>query len=235
MKASIKKVFWKSVTVKKEDKYYVIYLDKHLLKTPAQSLLKLPNRKIANMVANEWLEQEREINYKNMLANNLVNLAIDKVRHEEEEIRNLLKDYAQTDLLYYRSEKPEELIDKQSALWDPFLNWIKERFKVSFKVTHGVMPIDQPKKSLNCLKSQLNKMSIFQLACFHELVTISGSFILSLAAVERITSPGRIWKAAILDENWQSSVWGEDDEQKINLNRKKIAFFKAYEVYHSLS
>ena len=97
------------------------------------------------------------------------------------------------------------------------------------------MPIDQPKKSLNCLKSQLNKMSIFQLACFHELVTISGSFILSLAAVERITSPGRIWKAAILDENWQSSVWGEDDEQKINLNRKKIAFFKAYEVYHSLS
>ena len=29
------------------------------------------------------------------------------------------------------------------------------------------MPIDQPKKSLNCLKSQLNKMSIFQLACFH--------------------------------------------------------------------
>ena len=78
-------------------------------------------------------------------------------------------------------------------------------------------------------------MSIFQLASFHELVTISGSFILSLAAVERIMSPERIWKAAILDENWQSSVWGEDDEQKINLNRKKIAFFKAYEVYHSLS
>ncbi len=45
----------------------------------------------------------------------------------------------------------------------------------------------------------------------------------------------RIWEAAILDENWQSSVWGEDGEQKINLNQKKIAFFKAYEVYHSLS
>ena len=124
MKESIKKVYWKSVTVKKEDKYYVIYLDKHLLRTPAQSLLKLPNRKIANMVANEWLEQEKEIDYKNMLANNLANLAIDKVRHEKLEIRNLLKDYAQTDLLYYRSEKPKELIDKQALLWDPFLKWI---------------------------------------------------------------------------------------------------------------
>ena len=78
-------------------------------------------------------------------------------------------------------------------------------------------------------------MSIFQLACFHELVTISGSFILSLAAIERLMSPDRIWEAAILDENWQLSVWGEDDEQKINLNLKKVAFFKAYEAYHSLS
>ena len=187
------------------------------------------------MVASEWLEQEKEIDYKTMIVNNLVNLAIDKVRNEEVEVRNLLKDYAQTDLLYYRSEKPEELIDKQSALWDPFLNWIRERFDISLKVTHGIMPIDQPKKSLNCLKSQMNKMSIFQLASFHELVTISGSFILSLAAVERTMSLDRIWEAAILDENWQSSVWGEDDEQKMNLNRKKIAFFKADEIYHALS
>ncbi len=235
MKAKIRKVFWKSVLVKKESNYYVVYLDKHLLKTPAQSLLKLPNRKIANIVANEWLEQEKEIDYKNMLANNLINLAIDKVRHEKLEIRNLLKDYAQTDLLYYRSEKPKELIDKQALLWDPFLKWIKERYNVSLKVTNGVMPIDQPKKSLDCLKSQMNKMSIFQLASFHELVKISGSFILGLAAVEKIINPERIWEAAVLDENWQSSLWGEDDEQKINLNLKKIAFFKAFEVYHSLS
>ena len=81
----------------------------------------------------------------------------------------------------------------------------------------------------------MNKMSIFQLASFHELVKITGSFILSLAAVEKIMSPERIWEAAVLDENWQSSLWGEDDEQKINLNLKKIAFFKAFEVYHSLS
>ena len=235
MKAKIRKVFWKSVSVKKESNYYVVYLDKHLLKTPAQSLLKLPNRKIANLVANEWLEQEKEIDYKNMLANNLANLAIDKVRHEKLETRNLLKDYAQTDLLYYRSEKPKELIDKQALLWDPFLKWINERYNVSLKVTHGVMPIDQPKKSLDCLKSQMNKMSIFQLASFHELVKISGSFILSLAAVEKIMNPEKIWEAAVLDENWQSSLWGEDDEQKINLNLKKIAFFKAFEVYHSLS
>ena len=50
MKAKIRKVFWKSVSVKKESNYYVVYLDKHLLKTPAQSLLKLPNRKIAKIM-----------------------------------------------------------------------------------------------------------------------------------------------------------------------------------------
>jgi len=234
LKATIKNVFWKSVLVKKEENFFVIYLDQHLLKTPAQSLLKLPNRKIANIVANEWLEQEKEIDYKNMLANNLVNLAIDKVSNEEMEIRSLLKDYAQTDLLYYRSEKQADLIAKQSVLWDPFLNWIEERYNINLKITHGVMPIDQPKKSLDCLNSLIGKMSIFELASFHELVKITGSFILGLAVTESVMSADKIWEAATIDENWQSSLWGEDEEQKVNLNYKKQAFLKAIEVYHSL-
>jgi chaperone required for assembly of F1-ATPase len=56
-----------------------------------------------------------------------------------------------------------------------------------------------------------------------------------LAAVENAMPSENIWNAAILDENWQSSAWGEDQEQKKNLELKKVDFFKAIEVLSALA
>ena len=44
-----------------------------------------------------------------------------------------------------------------------------------------------------------------------------------------------IWDAAILDENWQASIWGEDVEQKQNIELKKLEFLKAIEISTLLS
>ena len=235
MAISIKKVFWKSVTVQKDGFDYVIYLDNHLLKTPKKSLIKLPNQKLADLVAKEWVEQINEIDYNIMPVNRLANAAIDKVGNNVDEVITLLGEYAGTDLLCYRVEEPNELIDQQILYWDPYIKWAEEKFGIKLNVTNGIVPIEQPVETMHLLISKMKNMSILKLTVFHELVTISGSYILGLAAVEKAMPSENIWNAAILDENWQSSAWGEDQEQKKNLELKKVDFFKAIEVLGALA
>ena len=235
MAISIKKVFWKSVTVQKDGFDYVIYLDNHLLKTPKKSLIKLPNQKLADLVAKEWVEQINEINYNIMPVNRLANAAIDKVGNNVDEVITLLGEYAGTDLLCYRVEEPNELIDQQILYWDPYIKWAEEKFGIKLNVTNGIVPIEQPVETMHLLISKMKNMSVLKLTVFHELVTISGSYILGLAAVEKAMPSENIWNAAILDENWQSSAWGEDQEQKKNLELKKVDFFKAIEVLGALA
>tara|TARA_B110000037_G_scaffold103828_1_gene120892 strand:+ start:313 stop:1020 length:708 start_codon:yes stop_codon:yes gene_type:complete len=235
MAISIKKVFWKSVTVQKDGFDYVIYLDNHLLKTPKKSLIKLPNQKLADLVAKEWVEQINEIDYNIMPVNRLANAAIDKVGNNVDEVITLLGEYAGTDLLCYRVEEPNELIDQQILYWDPYIKWAEEKFGIKLNVTNGIVPIEQPVETMHLLISKMKNMSVLKLTVFHELVTISGSYILGLAAVEKAMPSENIWNAAILDENWQSSAWGEDQEQKKNLELKKVGFFKAIEVLGALA
>ena len=235
MAISIKKVFWKSVTVQKDGFDYVIYLDNHLLKTPKKSLIKLPNQKLADLVAKEWVEQINEIDYNIMPVNRLANAAIDKVGNNVDEVITLLGEYAGTDLLCYRVEEPNELIDQQILYWDPYIKWAEEKFGIKLNVTNGIVPIEQPIETMHLLISKMKNMSVLKLTVFHELVTISGSYILGLAAVEKAMPSENIWNAAILDENWQSSAWGEDQEQKKNLELKKVGFFKAIEVLGALA
>ena len=235
MAISIKKVFWKSVTVQKDGFDYVIYLDNHLLKTPKKSLIKLPNQKLADLVAKEWVEQINEIDYNIMPVNRLANAAIDKVGNNVDEVITLLGEYAGTDLLCYRVEEPNELIDQQILYWDPYIKWAEEKFGIKLNVTNGIVPIEQPVETMHLLISKMKNMSVLKLTVFHELVTISGSYILGLAAVENAMPSENIWNAAILDENWQSSAWGEDQEQKKNLELKKVGFFKAIEVLGALA
>ena len=235
MAISIKKVFWKSVTVQKDGFDYVIYLDNHLLKTPKKSLIKLPNQKLADLVAKEWVEQINEIDYNIMPVNRLANAAIDKVGNNVDEVITLLGEYAGTDLLCYRVEEPNELIDQQILYWDPYIKWAEEKFGIKLNVTNGILPIEQSIETMHLLISKMKNMSTFKLTVFHELVTISGSYILGLAAVENAMPSEIIWNAAILDENWQSSAWGEDQEQKKNLELKKVGFFKAIEVLGALA
>ena len=235
MSLSIKKVFWNLVTIKQDASEYCIYLDNHLLKTPKKTVLKLPNYKLANLLVDELKQQKDEIDFTKMPANRLANAAIDQTRNQIFETRKILEEYADTDLLFYRAEKPQELIDEQILIWDPFISWAENRFYIKLNITTGVIPIRQHPKSIELLVSQMTQMSSFQLTVFNKLVTISGSYILGLAALENTMSAESIWNAAILDENWQASIWGEDVEQKKNIELKKLEFLKAIEISAMLS
>ena len=56
---------------------------------------------------------------------------------------------------------------------------------------------------------------------------LSGSALLALAVALRRLSPEEAWEAAHVDEDWQISQWGEDDEAKERRENRRRDFAAA--------
>ena len=160
------------------------------------------------------------------------NAAIDKVAPQRQDVIAHLGGYAGSDLLCYRAEGPDSLVARQAKAWDSLLGWAKNTFGSQLAVTHGVMPIEQDPRHLAALGAAMKPMSHFQLTGFHDLVTLSGSFVIGLAAAMDHLPATVLWDLSRLDEDWQIEQWGEDEEASEHAALKKAAFLHAREVYH---
>jgi len=54
----------------------------------------------------------------------------------------------------------------------------------------------------------------FAVAALHVMTTLSGSLLLTLMTAEGALSPRAAWRAAHVDQDFQISRWGEDDEAR---------------------
>lgn len=225
------KRFWTEVTIEDQAGGFTVRLDGRAVKTPAKRALIVPSRSMAEHIAAEWDAQEGGVAPESMPWTRSANAAIDKVATERADVEAHLAGYAATDLLCYRAEGPETLIGRQHAAWDPVLDWLDQKFGARLKTTSGVMPVAQSKSDIARLAAAMRPMSDFQLTGFYDLVTLSGSFGLALAAANGFQPVAEIWAASRLDEDWQIEQWGEDEEAKEVAALKKCAFLHATEVY----
>ena len=225
------KRFWSTVTVEAGPEDFSIRLDGRPVRTPAKRTLVLPTQAIARHVAAEWEAQEERVDPATMPWTLSANAAIDKVATQRREVMDLLSGYANTDLLSYRAAEPAELVLRQQKSWDPLLDWLESRHDVRFEVTRGVMPVEQDAACVSMLVRSMEPMSSFQLTGFHDLVTLSGSFVIALAAAERAFPVQDLWSASRLDESWQVEQWGEDVEAAEESVRKMRAFLHAAELF----
>ncbi|MEO9781142.1 MAG: ATP12 family protein [Sedimentitalea sp.] len=221
------KRFWKTTAVAKDGEGYAIELDQRRIKTPAKAALLLPTRPMAEAVAAEWDAQKEVINPLSMPVTRSANAAIDKVRHQHREVAEMLAAYGDTDLLCYRADTPEELIARQSDQWDPALDWAHETLGARLIPRNGVIHQPQPEAALACLAAPVHRMTEFELAGFHDLVSLSGSLILGFAAAANWRDADEIWQLSRLDENWQEEQWGADDEAQERTEIKRHAFLHA--------
>jgi chaperone required for assembly of F1-ATPase len=202
------KRFWSDVTV---DAERGIRLDGKPVRTPGRLPLVLPNRALAEAVADEWRSVEGEIDPRAMPLTGLSNAAIERVPADPAVFAANLAAYAESDLLCYRAEEPTDLVAHQAALWDPPLAWASQRYDVHFELVSGVMHQPQPDATIERLAVAVAVLSSFELAGLAPVVTISGSLVLALALLESEMSAGAVWAASNLDEDWQAEKWGEDD------------------------
>ena len=201
------KRFWKTVTIADG----AIELDGRPVRTPARALLTLPTPQLAEAVAEEWRSVGDELDPRAMPLTGLANAAIDQIAPNPAPFAADLARYGESDLLCYRAEMPEPLVERQAAQWDPLLDWARTRYDVHFETTAGIMHRPQPPATIARLQEVVAALDPFRLAALSPVVTISGSLVAALALLEGAADRDTVWRAAQLDEDWQAEQWGEDE------------------------
>ena len=85
----------------------------------------------------------------------------------------------------------------------------------------------QAPEALAELHRRTGALDPFELAAFHDLVSLTGSLILGFAALEQAFDPEEIWALSRLDETWQAEQWGRDDVAEQEAEIKRQAFLHA--------
>ncbi|MEM9710343.1 MAG: ATP12 family protein [Pseudomonadota bacterium] len=204
--------FWEEVSVRPENGGFRVYLDARSLRTPHRSELLAPSAGLAEEVAAEWRAQGERIDPLSMPFTRSLNSAIDKVAPNPGPVADMLAAYAETDLLCYRAEHPDELIARQAETWDPYLDWAAERYGARLQPVKGLMPVDQPAEAVAAVARAVHGLDPYALTAAHDLITLTGSVILGLSGIEGHAEADTLWHAARLDELWQIERWGEDEE-----------------------
>jgi chaperone required for assembly of F1-ATPase len=221
------KRFYKDVAVVLGDAGYEIKLDDRPVRTPARAALALPTERLAQAVADEWHAQGDTVDPRSMPFTGLANGAIDQIALNRESFAAGIARYGESDLLCYRAEGPAELIAREAAAWDPLLDWARHRYDVNFRVTHGIIPVDQPAETLERLEAAVMAYDPFMLAGLSTLVTLSGSLVCGLAIVEGGHDADAIWTASEIDEAWEIEQWGEDMEAAARSAKRRDEFAMA--------
>lgn len=223
------KRFYTDVTVLAEEGGFAIRLDGRPVRTPARALLALPTVALAEAVAQEWRAQGDTVDPASMPRTGLANAAIDHVAPDPPTFADGIARYAQSDLLCYRADSPDTLVARQSAAWEPLLDWARTRYDVTFAVTQGIIPVPQPEETLARLAVAVAALDPFTLAGLSTLVALSGSLVCGLAVVEGGHDVAALWQAAEIDEAWQVERWGEDAEAATRSARRAVDFAMAAE------
>ncbi len=231
----LRKKFYKNVTVEKIDSGYAILLDGKIAKTPSKKNLALPNIELAKQVAKEWQEQEKFIDPSKMALTRLVNSAIEGGSGACSALRAEIIKYAGSDLLLYRAKSPKELAQLQEEKWDRVLIALAQKFDVKFMPTFGIIHQEQPKKTLKILDNSLENLDNFTLCALMAITSLTGSALLAIAIYNSLIDADEAWEAAMIDENYNSSVWGEDLEEKERRQYKYQEFRAAIKLVNLLN
>lgn len=226
--------FWKETTVTEQDGGFCIALDGRPVRTPAKALLIVPTQALAEAIAAEWDAQVEKVDPQSMPVTRGANAALDKVAVQHAEVAELLVAYGDSDLLCYRADAPAELVARQAAQWDPLLDWLNDQYGVRLSVQSGVMHVAQSEAAMARLGAEVHGMTPFELAAFHDLVGLSGSLVLGLAAARDARPIGELWDLSRLDEAWQAEQWGIDDEAAEAEAVKKESFMNAKRFFDAV-
>jgi chaperone required for assembly of F1-ATPase len=189
-----------------------ISLDARTLQTPARAPLLLPRRGLAEAIAAEWDAQTEKVVPATMPLMRLAATAIDRTVVQHRQVLDEVVGYAETDLVCYRAERPPELVARQSAAWQPLVDWVTLRFDAPLLVTTGVVPKAQPAGAIAAIRAAIEPLGSFELTALHSATTTCGSVAIGLALAERQLDAEGAWRASQLDETFQIEQWGEDAE-----------------------
>jgi chaperone required for assembly of F1-ATPase len=235
MKQPLPKRFYKEVAVGDTAEGFSIHLDGRPVRTPGKRLLAVPTRAAADLLAAEWQDQETEINPGRMPVTRLVNTAIDGIETEIDAVFEDIVKFAATDLLCYRADNPQSLVDMQARHWDPVLYWAADALGARFILAEGIVHRQQPDAAISAYAAALaGYRSALKLAALHTITTLTGSALIALAFAEGRLTAEQAWQAAHVDEDWNILQWGADAEAEARRKARWAEMHAATQLFHSL-
>lgn len=224
------KRFYTKVDVAGADDSWIVNLDGRPLKTQGGRPQAVPSARLADMLAAEWRNQGEEIDPAAFRLRDMTDYAIDFVRKDREAVIDKLLGYAETDTLCYRADPEDALYRRQQEIWEPLLTETETRENVRFHRVSGIVHRAQPSETLATFRGRLKTLDHFRLAALEQLVSLSASLCIGLAALDPDADTDALWDAANLEEDWQAELWGHDEEAAERRERRRRDFGAAIDL-----
>jgi chaperone required for assembly of F1-ATPase len=210
-RGDLPKRFYETASVVEAEDGFRVVLDGRPLRTPAKAVLAVASRVVATALAAEWAAQGERIDPATMPLTRLVNVAIDGVAAVADGVKGEIAAYAGSDLLAYRADGPDRLVERQTRLWDPLVAHAERRLGHRIRLAEGVMPVAQDAGLVEALHAVLPDDPM-ALAGLHTVTSITGSALIALALMDGVVTADAAFAAAHVDEDWNIELWGEDAE-----------------------
>ncbi len=218
------KRFWTlAEAIPQADGLHAILLDGRPMRLPGEAAFSVPGRALALAVAAEWQAaggaKDGEFTAEDIPLTRLAATGVARIAPDPRPTIAGIAGYGETDLLCYRSETPR-LAERQTAAWQPLLDWAARSLGARLMVTKGVMPVPQPGASLAALRQALAGLPPLALAALGVAVPVLGSLVLGLAMAHGRLEPDAAFTLSALDELDQEAVWGADAEAVVARARR---------------
>lgn len=218
------KRFYEAASTERRGTMHAVLIDGRQLRSPGKNPFFLPTGALAEACAQEWNDQVDVIRPETMPLTRLANVALDRTPETRQRILETIEGYAATDLICHRAERPDALIQRQSEVWDPLVNWALEELGANLKVAAGVIALDQPDAARRAYGAAAEGADDFRLTGIAHAVGVSGSGVIGLAMARGRLDGDTAFMAACVDDLWQLEVWGEDFIARQRLDDLQIEF-----------
>ncbi|NVJ90230.1 MAG: ATPase [Methylocystaceae bacterium] len=206
------KRIYKTVTVEKDSDGFHVLLDGRKLKSPAKRNFALPTQSLAKALAEEWNAQGEHIDPQTMPLMALASTAVDRIGQLRDGVVDQIAKYAETDLICYWTDDPQDLAIRQAEAWTPHLKWVKDHLGVELKTQTGVLHLQQPQETLDAFRKTVESFNDWELSGLSISTHCTGSLVLGLALIKGHIDHDRAFEDSQLDETYQIEKWGEDWE-----------------------
>ena len=210
------KRFWTTATAVAAETGYMIHLDGKPMRLPSAAPLVVRARPLALAIADEWQaaggSKEGEMSFVDTPLTRLAGTAIERIAPDPSPTIDAVARYGETDLLCYRAEAPQALVQRQHRQWQPWLDWAALTYDAPLRVTSGVGYVKQHHDTVAALRRAVAALDADALAALGIAVPALGSLVLGLALAAGELDAEAAFTLGALDELFQAEQWGEDYE-----------------------
>lgn len=232
------KRFWETAYPEPTDEGFAILLDGKPMRLPGGTPLLVRHAAIADAIAAEWQSagggKGGEMSFQDTPLTRLAGTAQERIAADPAVTIDAIARYGESDLLCYRADGPDSLVERQHRHWQPWLDWAGRTYNAPLRITTGVGYVKQHHDSIAALRRAVGVLDVDALAALGIAVPAMGSLILGLALASGALDGDSAYELSALDELYQVEQWGEDDEAA-SRRASMLADIRLAERYLSLT